>query len=138
MDLTPTNSDDEVQELREILQSMPSPSKPPEAKRGRIARYIRLEILILAVCLKLSLGNHNAIYTSTFLFSLFSFLTKCFLFRRPVVILSDDESDDACVNRRRSPDNDTCRPKPTPTQPSSRSSSPLSYGSSIPSPAPSL
>ena len=54
------------------------------------------------------------------------------------MILSDDESDDACVNRRRSPDNDTCRPKPTPTQPSPRSSSPLSYGSSIPSPAPSL
>ena len=54
------------------------------------------------------------------------------------MILSDDESDDACVNRRRSPDNDTCRPKPAPTQPSPRSSLPLSYGSSIPSPAPSL
>ena len=72
MDLTPTNSDDEVQELSETFQSMPSPSKPPEAKRGRIARYIRLEILILAVCLKLSLGNHNAIYTPSFLFSLFN------------------------------------------------------------------
>ena len=72
MDLTPTNSDDEVQELSETFQCMPSPSKPPEAKRDRIARYIRLEILILAVCLKLSLGNHNAIYTPPFLFSLFN------------------------------------------------------------------
>ena len=39
MDLTPTYSD----ELSETLQSMPSPSKPPEAKWGRTARYIRLE-----------------------------------------------------------------------------------------------
>ena len=30
MDLRPTNSDDEVQELSETLQSMPSPSKPPK------------------------------------------------------------------------------------------------------------
>ena len=40
MDLTPTNCDEEAQELSETLQSMPSPSKPPEAKRARIARYI--------------------------------------------------------------------------------------------------
>ena len=53
MDLTPTNSDDKVKELSETLQSMPSPSKPPETKQGRIAKYIRLEILILALCLKL-------------------------------------------------------------------------------------
>ena len=32
MDLTPTNSDDEVQELRETLQSMPSSRKPSKQK----------------------------------------------------------------------------------------------------------
>ena len=36
MDLTPTNSDDEVKELNETLQSMPSPSKPPEANRAEL------------------------------------------------------------------------------------------------------
>ena len=36
MDLTPTISDDEVKELSETLQSMPSPSKPPEAKRAEL------------------------------------------------------------------------------------------------------
>ena len=32
MDLTPTNSDDEVQELTETLQSMPSSRKPSKQK----------------------------------------------------------------------------------------------------------
>ena len=36
MDHTPTNSDDEVKEQSETLQSMPSPSKPPEAKRAEL------------------------------------------------------------------------------------------------------
>ena len=79
------------------------------SKRGRIARYIRLEIMILALCLKLLLGNHNSVYISPFVFSLswrkvfftvclswFNYLTKAL------------ESDDACVNRCWSLDNDTC------------------------------
>ena len=36
MDPTPTNSDDEVKELSETLQSMPSPSKLPEAKGAEL------------------------------------------------------------------------------------------------------
>ena len=70
MDLTPTNSDDEVKELSETLQSMPSPSKSPEAKRGRIGN-IDFSFVFEIIVTNVRKSQLYSVYTSPSVFSLF-------------------------------------------------------------------